>query len=73
MEETVYLLLLGLVLAVLIPIVPSLVRLRIRALYWMRWDSLARFHEQNFLGIVKFAQVSIAGVIIVLLGIIALS
>lgn len=67
MEKNTILALIAALLIVLLPLVPSMVRLRIRVLRWMGLESLAKFHERGFRTIVIAVRVILACLIIALL------
>jgi hypothetical protein len=57
MDENLYYAIVAAVLVILIPIVPKMVRVRIAALRWLRWNRLADIHEQGFNPIVIAVRV----------------
>ena len=52
MESTTIAVLIVLLMAALLPIVPQMVEFRIKALYWIGWDSMAKLHQKAFAHIV---------------------
>lgn len=52
---------------ILIPFVPSLLRIRIRFLRWVHWDWAANVHEKYFEGLVLGIRIGLCMVIMVLL------
>jgi len=67
MEKNTLLGLIAALLIVLLPLVPSMVRLRIRVLHWMGLESLAKFHERGFGTIVTAVRVVLVCLILALL------
>ena len=51
----------------LIPLVPGLLRFRIRFFRWVHWDWAADVHERHFSGLVSGARVALFVVAIILL------
>ncbi|MHC4500989.1 MAG: hypothetical protein ACYS21_17960 [Planctomycetota bacterium] len=68
MKESVYYFIVAAVLLALIPIVPKMIAFRIRVLHFLRWKSLASWHERNFRGFVigvRLIMVAIALTLII--------
>ena len=57
MESTTIAVLIVLLMAALLPIVPQMVEFRIKALYWIGWDSMAKLHQRVFAQIVVAVRV----------------
>ena len=57
---------LAILLLALIPVVPKMLRLRIRVLRWMHWDWAADWLEKHFEKAVLFRRVALLGVALLL-------
>jgi len=70
MAVTIYYFVAGAIVLGLIPLVPQLVRLRIRALRFIHWQRLANWHERNFDVLVVAVRIIMAviGIIVISLG-----
>ena len=62
MEAKIFFILLGIIMLALIPLVPRLLRFRIRILERLRLEWLAGFHERHFSGIVLVIRVVLVAV-----------
>lgn len=67
MKESVYYFLVAAVLLALIPIVPKMITLRIRVLRFLRWKTLASWHERNFRGFVIGVRLTMAVIALTLI------
>lgn len=50
---------------VLIPLIPKLLRIRLRFLKWLHWDSAANLLEDHFQGWVLFVRIALFAVAVV--------
>ncbi len=66
MSETIYYFVLAAILLALVPIVPQMIRLRIKFLNFLRWRSLADWHQRHFRGFVLAARIVMASIAVVL-------
>ena len=48
MESTTIAVLIVILMAALLPIVPQMVEFRIKALYWVGWETMAELHRKAF-------------------------
>jgi len=69
MEIDTFYIILAVVLSLVLPLVPQMVRLRIRVLQWLGWNRLAAFHEEGFRRIVLVVRLIMLAIILLLLGI----
>jgi hypothetical protein len=67
MEELLLFLLIAVIMIILIPVFPQMIRFRIKVLRILKWNSLADFHERNFAQIVIIARIVIVLIIIFLM------
>ena len=66
MEELLLFLLIAVIMIILIPVFPQMIRFRIKILRILRWNSLADFHERHFAQIVSIARTVIVLIVIYL-------
>jgi hypothetical protein len=57
----------AILLLILIPLVPKLVRLRIRFVRWLHWNWAVNFLEKHFDGVVLFKRIVLFAVAAILL------
>lgn len=62
MAATIYYFVAGAILLGLIPLVPQLLRLRIRALRFIHWQRLADWHQRNFATLVVVLRIVMAAI-----------
>ena len=67
MEELLLFLLIAAIIIILIPVFPRMIRLRIKVLRILKWNSLADFHERHFAQIVTIARTVIVLIVILLM------
>jgi hypothetical protein len=67
MEELLLFLLISVIMIILIPVFPRMIRFRIKVLRILKWNSLADFHERHFSQIVIIARTVIVLIIIFLM------
>ena len=67
MEELLLFLLIAVIMIILIPVFPRMIRFRIKVLRILKWNSLADFHERNFVQIVTIARTVIVLIVILLM------
>jgi len=63
---TVLLFALAILVLILIPVAPKLVRLRIRFFRWIHWAWAVRVHEEHFERVVLFVRIFLLGLAVVL-------
>lgn len=67
MEEFLLFLLIAVIMIILIPVFPRMIRFRIKVFRILKWNSLADFHERHFAQIVTIAQTMIVLIVILLM------
>jgi len=67
MEELLLFLLITVIMIILIPVSPRMIRFRIKVLRILKWNSLADFHERHFAQIVTIARTVIVLIVILLM------
>lgn len=67
MEELLFFLLITVIMIILIPVSPRMIRFRIKVLRILKWNSLADFHERHFAQIVTIARTVIVLIVILLM------
>lgn len=67
MPEHVLFFIAAAVLLALIPLVPSMMRLRIAVLRWLHWNWLAQLHERHFDGFTLAARMVLAAAALIAL------
>jgi len=67
MEELLLFLLIAVIMIILIPVFPRMIRFRIKILRILKWNSLADFHERYFAQIVTIARTVMVLIVIFLM------
>ncbi|MDX9858746.1 MAG: hypothetical protein RBT76_13225 [candidate division Zixibacteria bacterium] len=70
MTKATYLTIVGLLILALVPVVPNILNLRIRVLRFLRWNSLADWHERHVAGLIVGVRITLAivGLIVLTIG-----
>ncbi len=70
MTQATYLTVVGLVILALVSVVPYMLDLRIRVLRFLRWNSLADWHERHVAGLIVGVRITLAiiGLIVLIIG-----
>ena len=73
MEELLLFLLIAVIMIILIPVFPRMIKFRIKVLRILKWNSLADFHERHFAQIVIIARTVIVLIVILLMVLVFIS
>lgn len=70
MSNSTYLIIVGVVILALVFVVPQMLALRIRVLRFLRWQSLADWHERHRAGLTVGVRITltIIGIVLIVIG-----
>ena len=70
MTKEVALIIVAILLFVLIPIVPNMVRLRVKFLRWLKWNKIADWHEKHITVLTPILRSVLVVIGVILLGVV---
>lgn len=71
MSNSTYLIIVGVISLALVSIVPQMLTLRIRVLRFLRWESMADWHERHRAGMTAGVRITLAiiGIVLIVIGV----
>ncbi len=70
MTQDTALIIVAIVLILMTPIVPNMVRLRVKFLRWIKWNSIAAWHERNIKALTLVGLIIMVVIAVCLIGIV---